>query len=146
MKCPKCGVDLAPAKRDGIDMEICAACGGMWLTRQELNELEDEVFDLGDDKKGTLAFDPDADALACPECGKAMKRFEYRFYDIEMDFCEDGHGFWLDQGEDQKVLAAMKQEEAGLKRKVLAEDKWGSLMTYWRSGSFLDRLKSLLLH
>jgi len=146
MKCPKDGTELAAAKRDGVDMEVCGACGGMWLTRQELNDLENEVFDLGDDEKGTLAFDAEADTLDCPQCGAAMKRFEYRFYDIDLDFCEAGHGFWLDKGEDQQVLAAMKKEEAGLKRSAVAQDKWGSLLTYWRSGSFLDRIKSVFLH
>ena len=104
MKCPNCDTDLVNAKRDGIDMEVCQSCKGMWLSRQELEQLEDEVFDLGDDKKGTLVFESTAAARKCPECGNPMNRFEYRFYDMEMDFCGDGHGFWLDEGEDKKVL------------------------------------------
>ena len=146
MKCPKCSTDLVQSKLSGVDAELCPSCKGAWLTRQELNQLEDEVFDFGDDEKGTLVFDPQADTLTCPQCGKAMKRFEYRFYDLEMDFCEDGHGFWLEAGEDARVLQLMKQEEAGLKRSVLAEDKWGSLTQFWRSGSFLDRVRDLILH
>ncbi|MGH6875755.1 MAG: zf-TFIIB domain-containing protein, partial [Rhizomicrobium sp.] len=92
MKCPDDHTDLAAAKHSGVEMEICPACKGMWLTRQELNALEDEIFDLGDNEKGSLMLGSSADARECPECGKPMKRFQYRLYDLEMDFCEDGHG------------------------------------------------------
>jgi Zn-finger nucleic acid-binding protein len=143
MNCPKCNVALVAAKRDGIDMETCASCNGMWLTRQGLKTLEDEAFDLGDDKKGTRAFDSTVDTLKCPECGKLMNRFEYRFYDLEMDFCGEGHGFWLEAAEDKRVLELMRKEEADLERKVLAENRWSSELQRMRSGSFLDRLRDL---
>jgi Zn-finger nucleic acid-binding protein len=71
-----------------------------------------------------------------------MKRFKYRLYDLEMDFCEDGHGFWLDADEDKRILELMKQEEADLERKVFAEDRWNAGLQYMRSGSFLDRMIS----
>lgn len=141
MKCPNCDNDLVQTKRDRIEVEYCPSCRGMWLSRQELQELEDEAFDLGEDEKGTLIFSATATIRKCPQCGKLMKRFEYRLYDLEMDFCEDGHGFWLDADEDQRVLDVMKKEEAGLERKVLAEDRWASQLRHLRSGSFLDRLR-----
>jgi Zn-finger nucleic acid-binding protein len=63
MKCPDCDVELVQDERDGIDMEICPSCKGMWLTCQELAQLEDEVFDFGDEEKRELdacldAYDP----------------------------------------------------------------------------------------
>jgi Zn-finger nucleic acid-binding protein len=72
-----------------------------------------------------------------------MNRFEYRFYDLEMDFCGDGHGFWLEAGEDRRVLELMKKEETDLERKVMAERRWSSELHRMRSGSFLDRLRDL---
>ena len=143
MNCPNCNTALARTKRDGIDMDACQSCNGMWLSRQELEQLEDEVFDLGDDKKGTMVFESAADTRKCPECGKPMNSFQYRFYDLAMDFCDDGHGFWLEAGEDKRVLELMKKEETDLERKVLAEDKWASQLGRLRSGSFLDRLRDL---
>lgn len=143
MKCPSCNTDLVQTKHSGVDVELCQSCQGMWLSRQELNQLEDEVFDLGDDEKGTLAFDSTATTGKCPQCGKPMRGFEYRFYDLEMKFCEDGHGFWLDKDEDKRVLELMKKEEAGLERKVLAEDKWAGHLRHLRSGTFLDKVRSL---
>jgi Zn-finger nucleic acid-binding protein len=72
-----------------------------------------------------------------------MRRFQYRAYDLEMDFCEDGHGYWLDDEGDKRVLELMKKEEAGLERKVLAEDRWTSYLQHLRSGSFLDKIQDL---
>jgi len=145
MKCPNCNNDLVPTKRNHIDLEYCQSCRGMWLSRQELEQLEDEVFDFGDDKKGSLIFSAAATNCKCPECGKLMKRFQYRAYDLEMDFCEGGHGYWLDEDEDKRVLELMKKEEAGLERKVLAEERWASHLQHFRSGSFLDKLLELFL-
>jgi len=145
MKCPNCNNDLVPTKRNRIDLEYCQSCRGMWLSRRELEQLEDEVFDFGDDKKGSLIFSAAATNCKCPECGKLMKRFEYRAYDLEMDFCEDGHGYWLDEDGDKRVLELMKKEEAELERKVLAEDRWASHLQHFRSGSFLDKLLELFL-
>jgi len=142
MKCPNCDNDLMQTKREGIDLEYCPSCRGMWLTRQELEELEDEVFDFGDEEKGTLIFNVTATSRKCPQCGKLMKRFKYRLYDLEMDFCEDGHGFWLDADEDKRILELMKKEEVDLERKAFAEDRWAASLQYMRSGSFLDRMRS----
>jgi len=143
MKCPDCKTDLTPVKQTGVDMELCPACKGMWLTRQELNQLENEVFDFGDAEKGSLMLGSSADTRPCPECARPMNRFDYRFYDLEMDFCAEGHGFWLEAGEDARVLKLMKKEETDRERKVLAEDKWASTVSHLRSGSFIDKVKSL---
>jgi Zn-finger nucleic acid-binding protein len=144
MKCPTCNIALLQMNRRGINLEYCPTCKGMWLNRQELEQLEDKVFDFGDDRKGSLIFSAAATACQCPQCGKPMKRFEYRGYSLEMDFCEDGHGFWLDADGDIKVLELMKKEEAGLARKVLAEDRWASHLRYLQSGSFLDKIRDLV--
>lgn len=141
MKCPNCDAELVQTKRDGVDMEVCPSCQGMWLTRQELNQLEDEVFDFGDDEKGSLMLDAQPSARKCPECGKLMRTFEYRFYELELDYCEDQHGFWLDAGEDKRVLELMKKEEKNLGRKVLAEDRFAAHLQYLRSSSFTDHLR-----
>jgi Zn-finger nucleic acid-binding protein len=116
----------------------------MWLNRQELEQLEDEVFDFGDDEKGSLMLGSNATTLACPQCGKTMKSFQYRLFDLKMDYCEDGHGFWLDKDEDKRVLELMKKEEHDLGRTVLAEDRWASHIRYLRSGSFADRVRDLI--
>jgi len=141
MKCPNCDGELTPAKRDHVAMEICSSCKGMWLTPQELTQLEDETFDFGDNEKGSLMFEPSPDSRKCPACGKPMKSFQYRLYDLTMDFCDAGHGYWLEAGEDKRVLELMKKEEHDLGRKVLAEDRFAHHLRYLQSGSVMDRIK-----
>jgi Zn-finger nucleic acid-binding protein len=143
MKCPTCDVELAPTKRDKIEMEVCPSCQGMWLTPPELAELEDEVFDFGDDEKGSLMLGSSATTFKCPQCAAPMKSFQYRLYDLEMDFCEGGHGFWLTADEDKRVLELMKTEEKNLGRSVLAQDRFAAHLRYLQSGSFMDRLRDL---
>ena len=144
MKCPDCNVELVQGRRDGVDMEICPSCKGMWLTAQELAELEDEVFDFGDNEKGSLMLVSAPTIRKCPQCSKLMRSFEYRSYDLQMDFCEDLHGYWLVADEDKRVLELMRKEEANLGRKVLAEDRFAAHLRYLRSGSFMDRVRDLI--
>ncbi|MGH8141540.1 MAG: zf-TFIIB domain-containing protein, partial [Steroidobacteraceae bacterium] len=54
LKCPRCNVELVPTVRHKITVNYCHSCKGMWLERQELEQLEDEVFDFGEHAKGTL--------------------------------------------------------------------------------------------
>src|SRR5580698_10869520 len=107
MKCPNCDGELAPTKRSGVAMEMCPACKGMWLTRQELTALEDEVFDFGDNEKVSLVFEPTQDSRKCPECGEPMKRFQYRLSDLELDYCDSGQDDRFQAEEDKRVLEWM---------------------------------------
>lgn len=143
MKCPNCDAELVANKRDKVEMEICPSCQGMWLTSQELTQLEDEVFDFGDDEKGSLMLGSSPSTRKCPQCTKEMRTFQYRLYDLELDFCLDQHGYWLDADEDKRVLELMKKEEKNLGRTVLAEDRFAAHLQYLRSGSFMDRLRDI---
>jgi Zn-finger nucleic acid-binding protein len=143
MKCPNCNTELVQGRRDKVEMEVCPSCNGMWLTSQELTQLEDEVFDFGDDEKGSLMLGSTPTNRKCPECAKPLRRFEYRFYDLQIDYCDDLHGYWLDADEDKRVLELMRKEEKNLGRKVLAQDRFAAHLQYLRSGSFLDRVRDL---
>src|SRR5580704_10435190 len=143
MKCPNDSAELVQARRDGIDVETCPICDGMWLNGQELNQLEDEAFHLGDEEKGTLVASPRETTRTCPQCAKPMKSFDYRFYDLELDFCEDGHGYWLDAGEDKRVLDLMKEEQARVKRSGRAEQTWVSHLQHLRSHSIIEKVRDL---
>ena len=132
-----------PTIRHKIQVEYCQSCKGMWLKSQELEQLEDEVFDLGEHAKGTLVPSSTPTTDKCPECNASLNKFRYRFFDLEMEFCENQHGYWLDDDEDTRVLELMKKEEADLQRKLLAEDKWAATLEHMRSRSFLSKVRDL---
>ena len=141
MQCPRCKVTLVPATRHKLQVNCCPKCRGMWLEHPELDQLEDEVFDFGDRWKGTLVFGSTATTDQCPECSAPLQRFKYRFYELEMEFCPNEHGYWLEADEDTRVLELMKREEAGLERKLLAEDKWAKTLKHMYSQTFLSKLR-----
>jgi Zn-finger nucleic acid-binding protein len=136
-------VDLVAAVRHKVGVHTCPSCKGMWLQQQELDQLEDEVFDFGEHAKGTLVFSSTPTTAACPECGAALRRFRYRAYDLELELCQNQHGYWLDADEDTRVLELMKREETDMRRKLVAEDRWAATLRHMRSGSFLNKLKDL---
>ncbi|HZK78526.1 MAG TPA: zf-TFIIB domain-containing protein [Gemmatimonadaceae bacterium] len=40
-KCPRCGIDLVERDHNGVKIDQCATCGGMWLDRGELEIIEE---------------------------------------------------------------------------------------------------------
>jgi Zn-finger nucleic acid-binding protein len=143
LKCPKCSVDLVETVRHKLKVNYCQSCKGMWLEHDELEELENEVFDFGDRWKGTLVFSSTPTTDKCPECTALLQKFQYRFCNLEMEFCPNQHGYWLDDDEDTRVLEEMKKEEADLQRKLLAEDKWSVTLRHLRSPSFFSKVRHL---
>jgi Zn-finger nucleic acid-binding protein len=39
MKCPVCDVDLQMSERQGIEIDYCPTCRGVWLDRGELDKI-----------------------------------------------------------------------------------------------------------
>jgi uncharacterized protein len=39
MKCPNCNVDLVMTDRNGIEIDYCPNCRGIWLDRGELDKI-----------------------------------------------------------------------------------------------------------
>lgn len=39
MKCPLCQVDLAMSERQGVEVDYCPKCRGVWLDRGKLDKI-----------------------------------------------------------------------------------------------------------
>jgi Zn-finger nucleic acid-binding protein len=141
MKCPKCNVELQTQNDRGVEVEACPSCKGMWLTPAELDELENEAFS-NEANKGSLYLATQASDLKCPVCSIPLKRFDYRFFDLQMDCCPE-HGFWLDKDQDNQILELMRGEEARVERKFGTEASWANYINHLRSPSFLTKVKGL---
>ena len=128
MECPKCESELVAKYYKGfMEVDSCPICRGMWLDFDELDRLEDTVFD-DDVHKGSLIHREDNVNCCCPRCGGIMHEFQYRLYDLRLDFCLEGHGFWLDAGEDGKVIEIMQRRAVETKRKFDAEKEWKGVL------------------
>jgi Zn-finger nucleic acid-binding protein len=133
MKCPRCNVDLVIEHHRGIQVDHCPSCNGRWLDHHELDELEATVPSTPEQRRATIRYAKRESELACPKCGKTMSAFNYRAYNLELDTCDDKHGFWLDAGEEGRVRDIIEERIRGLSRAASAEAAWDG---------FLDRLKA----
>jgi Zn-finger nucleic acid-binding protein len=138
MKCPNCHAELHEKSYKGIDVDFCDNCQGMWLDADELDELEDKAFDE-DDLKGSLVVSSSPSDRHCPHCDSQLKKFQYRLYSLELDYCESGHGYWLDAGEEKRVLELMNQREKDMERKFDAESEWKKTLKKLRKKSIFRR-------
>ncbi|MDY6833280.1 MAG: zf-TFIIB domain-containing protein [Chloroflexota bacterium] len=140
MNCPRCDAELVVEDHRGIEVDRCHACEGMWLDYHELSELEGKAVG-SDEVKGSIMGQTHPSKMACPKCGKQMRKFNYRFYDLELDYCDEEHGFWLDKGEEDRVLQLMQEESRRSRRKQTAEQQWSDMLRKIRGSSFLSRFK-----
>jgi Zn-finger nucleic acid-binding protein len=110
MNCPKCKeLTLAAATLDGVEVDTCSECKGVWFDKAELPEL------LG---KKTQRVEPimggedGADAnyqrgVACPRDGQNLLRVRSnRNRDVTVDACVVCQGVWLDGGEFERIKRA----------------------------------------
>jgi len=49
MKCPKCQVDLSISDRQGIEIDFCPQCRGVWLDRGELDKIIERASRFSED-------------------------------------------------------------------------------------------------
>ena len=142
LNCPRCNVALNEKKFKDIDVDHCPQCKGLWLEFHELDQLEDHSMD-SDDTKGMLEYARRESDISCPHCDELMETFNYRAHNLPIDHCTNEHGYWLDEGEEKKVLDIMKQRVRDLKRSSSAEESWSKFLERGGTRSFLDKVKDL---
>ncbi len=115
MDCPKCsGAALSAKIYEGIEIDVCAKCHGVWLDEDELIQIvrhEEESFSdelvhstISDAFNGVPKKELEED-VHCPKCSKAMRPVNYDYRSgIVIDRCAE-HGIWLDGKELDKVQA-----------------------------------------
>ena len=128
MKCPRDNTDLVVEHHHGIEVDHCASCSGRWLDHHELDHLEATVPSTEEERVATIQYARRDSELNCPVCEKQMVAFNYRAYNLELDTCEEKHGFWLDAGEDGRVRDIIEERIKGLQRSSSAEASWDGFL------------------
>ena len=135
MNCPRDQAELLVETHHGIEVDHCPQCNGRWLDHEELDRLEATVRSTPEQRTATIEYAGRASELACPQCSRPMRAFNYRAYNLELDACDEQHGFWLDAGEDGRVRDIVEERVRGLGRAAGAEADWGRLLDGLRGGS-----------
>jgi hypothetical protein len=106
MKCPACKTPLVVLEHDGVEVDYCVDCRGVWLDAGELDLLfGDREMTRGYLTAGDLApHSPEAPRI-CPICDRLMaKHGTAGEPPVLYDQCRSGHGLWFDRGELAAVL------------------------------------------
>jgi PAT family beta-lactamase induction signal transducer AmpG len=102
MRCPKCRADMEQVDVEGIEVDRCTICNGIWFDAGEMDLLKNKqaaaAIDIGDAKTGKQSNA--IDSYQCPRCSGAMvKVVDPRQTHIWYETCSACHGSYLDAGE-----------------------------------------------
>lgn len=128
MNCPLGHGALQSDTHGSLQVEACIICGGEWLAHDQLAELERSTVNDPVVLAGTIEYDANPIDRLCPECSNNMYEFDYRANPLEINACPDGHGYWLDGGEESRVREAVRQRARDLDRSAAAEATFGGFL------------------
>lgn len=114
MECPGCQYDMSEHELDGVMIDECKRCGGVWLDAGEAEELVKKAptpREALQKKKLELlrqwqvaALNPRETDRGCPRCPAPLMRVNYKdIPGLQIDKCKDDCGMYLDKGELEKV-------------------------------------------
>ncbi len=108
MNCPKCaGRQLEPRLGpQGVIVDQCSACGGVWLDKGELYHFVRDPQRLHDEIAGAYK-DTAPGQRVCPGCGEKMIQARFPAPGPVVDVCAKCGGNWLDAGEIEAVQAML---------------------------------------
>ncbi len=121
-QCPVDDFTLKPELYEGVPIDRCPHCRGVWLDHGELEAIQStQDSDFRDvplsvmDKvtaASAMAKAKTEKALTCVTCDTALVKREYSFSSqIMIDNCPKGHGMWLDASELELLQAFYEDEQ-----------------------------------
>ena len=109
--CPDCAVAMLNETVEGVAVNICGTCGGVWVHPEALAEL------ISRDPIGLLELDrveahPQQQKFLgkafrnCPDCSMSLQDYHYCYNSpVIIQVCSDCGGFWIEHGQ----LTAMQE-------------------------------------
>lgn len=111
--CPGCKAtmkDVRYVPDKDLHVDLCEACGGVWMDRGEIREAKQvadaqehtklrllrSVWDMRNAVKG--------DSLPCPNCKAATVHAFNTSEDVDLDMCDRCSGVWFEKGEIAKYM------------------------------------------
>ena len=107
--CPDCRYPMVTERHLDIDLDLCRNCAGIWFDADELGRL------IAADPVGMAALEAkvtprvtqrkmQAAVTTCPSCDSLLHVYHYQYDSpIELNACLDCGGFWIQEGELEKI-------------------------------------------
>jgi|ERR1051326_4575715 Zn-finger nucleic acid-binding protein len=110
--CPRCDKALFILEYEGIAVDFCHHCRGLWLDAGELELLLKHSGAAPQDRLLTFQQEQGSpskgERMLCPRCDRRMVEVPVQGEDgkqVMIDRCPQGHGLWFDQSELQQLLS-----------------------------------------
>lgn len=113
MRCPACKHELVVVEREGIEVDWCVHCHGIWFDVGELELLAEKAgIDIDHGLIGKMAVSKEA-RRRCPRCRRKMEKASPESdASLLLDRCPR-HGLWFDAGELGALLRGLEKDAAG---------------------------------
>jgi serine/threonine protein kinase len=125
-RCGKCGGNFSAFFLDGLIVDRCISCSGVWLDQGEIERFlgagqsrAQMVQEKGEKAKFERA---PLDGLqgSCPTCKVGLRPFKVPGHPASLELCPNCYGTWFDKGElslldDDKVVAWLRKTSDQLK-------------------------------
>jgi len=115
MLCPKDNTEMTQPELEGVLIDECPVCGGIWFDQGELVAVKDslepdlnwvEVELWKDEERFNLALSE----RECPKDSTRLVCLKYGDSAIEIEYCLRCRGIWLDHGEFKKVIESLEAD------------------------------------
>ena len=107
MTCPKCQGSMQPVQFQGVEVDRCEACGGLWFDafeHESLKKLDGAVsIDLGDAVKAR-AHDQQTRVLCPRDQARMIPMVDLEQPHIWFESCPICHGAYFDAGEFKDLV------------------------------------------
>jgi uncharacterized protein len=93
MKCPRCQVDLTISDRQGVEIDFCPQCRGVWLDRGELDKIIERAARFADGRDDDDDDDRRRGSERRPDYDR--ERYDRERYDHDRDrYYHKRKSFW----------------------------------------------------
>lgn len=117
--CPDDLSVLVPHQVEGIEVDRCPECGGLYFDDGELAAFQDKGYDA----MQTLEAEGTASGLVligvnqvrtCPGCSKPMMQYRFQYASaICLDGCNHCGGIWVQDGELGEIATYVRRQSRG---------------------------------
>ena len=146
--CPVCGISLNLYSVFSMEFEGCPKCKGIWLVKDELRKLKNNVEDgsmrwmnaeIEEMEKASVV----SARRPCVKC-KTVKMVSVIFgkSSVLVDWCPQCHGMWLDRGEFEAITDYLRHELMQTPPAEIEKQAAADVKRIWSGGpeSRLDEL------